>query len=85
MFGSGDARKSDELFAMQTVEVGDVAHPDLEEVVNVAGHQIAVENERQFTNGRLERPKLSGVERSRTTPTTTSVPRSIRSGASMAG
>ena len=73
-------RQGNELVPMQLVEVGDVAHPDFQKIIEVASDQVAVEHHRQLADGGLEGGELSGVERSRTTPTTTSVPRLTRAG-----
>src|SRR6185295_11723640 len=38
--GLADARQRDQLFAMDAVEILHVADPDLEEIVEIAGHQV---------------------------------------------
>ena len=43
-----DAREGNQLLAVQPIEIGHVFHPDLEEEVEVAGHQMAIEDERKF-------------------------------------
>ena len=39
-----DARQRDQLLAVQPVEIGDVADADLEEIVEIAGDQMAIED-----------------------------------------
>ena len=36
----------DQLLSMQAIEVGDVLNPDFEKVVEISGHEVAVEYER---------------------------------------
>ena len=52
--GLAHAGEHDQALAVQAVEVGDVAHADLEEIVEVAGDQVAVEHEGQGADRRLE-------------------------------
>ncbi len=48
------AWQGNELLAMQPIEIGDVANSDLEKVVEVSGHQVAIEHKRQFGDCVLE-------------------------------
>ena len=70
---------------MDALEVVHVAGADLQEIVEIAGHQMAVEHAFQFRDRLLEgRQSFPGVERSSTTPTMTSVPMPTLRGATMA-
>jgi hypothetical protein len=53
-------RQRDELLAVQAVEVGDVAHPDFQKVVEVTGDEMAIEHEGQFRNRSFERAEALG-------------------------
>ncbi len=53
--GLADAGQRDQLAAVQPVEISHVAHPYLEEIIEIAGDQMAVEDERQFADGGFKR------------------------------
>src|SRR5579871_332377 len=46
--GLPDARQRQQLLAVQSPEIGDVLDADLEKEIEVAGHQMTIEHERQF-------------------------------------
>lgn len=73
--GLAHAGQGDQLRAVNAVEIRHVADADLQEIIEIAGDEIAVENEAQLGDGLSNAPKLSGVDRSRTTPTITRAPR----------
>src|SRR5690349_16465997 len=52
--GLADARQRDQLLAMDPVEILHVSDPDLEEIVEIAGHQVAIQHEFQFCGCPLE-------------------------------
>ncbi len=52
--GLADARQRDQLVAMDAVEILHVADADLEEVVEIASHQMAIEYEFQLRDRPLE-------------------------------
>ena len=58
--GSADVAKADELLAMDAVEILHVADADLQEVIEVARDQMAVEHEFQFRGDLLEGRKALG-------------------------
>jgi len=82
--GLADARQGDQLLAMDAVEILYVADPDLEEIVEIARHQVAIQHEFELRDRPLERGEALRVERSSTTPTITSAPLPTLRGATMA-
>src|SRR5438067_7595739 len=52
--GLADARQRDQLFAMDAVEILHVADANLEEIVEIAGHQMAIQHEFQLRDCSLE-------------------------------
>jgi hypothetical protein len=82
--GLAHAGKGDQLLAVQLVEIGHVANADLQQIVEVAGHEVAVEHFLQGEDRLLERRKALRSERSSTTPTMTSAPRPTAAGVTTA-
>ena len=58
--GLPDTGQRDEFLAVQTVEIGHVTDPDLEEIVEISRNQMAIEHESQAANGGLELGKALG-------------------------
>jgi hypothetical protein len=52
--GLAHSRQCNELLSMKPIEVRHIAHPNFQEVVEVAGDEMAVQNERQLPYRRLE-------------------------------
>ena len=52
--GLADAGQSDQLVTVNAIEICHIPHPNLQKVVEVPGHEMAVEDEIQFRDGFFE-------------------------------
>src|SRR5258708_7704973 len=53
--GLPNARQRDQLVTVNPVEIRHIGDPDFQEIVEVAGDQVAIEDEFQFRDGFFER------------------------------